>query len=326
VSFRTERWVQNGISFTKQERRDATGGQGTEECEEELRVICRHIYKSAAIKIGFPIYKFPNKSRLVVFDAARREAVDEFRFADDYFFRWPESQILDFNIPQPLPGYQYAIRWELPDGPASALTDAEQGFVDEIARRLLGLRAGVPAAAGFRDALDRCRRTFLQLTGAGGPDEAAAAVYVYDRQKSGLVCVASTSARVETNWQRYFFKPGRGVTGTAYKKRAVEIFISGQSEPGTFEILPGEDCAVLPKLVVCVPLFFHGYRDRAMAVISFEAKEPSPELLRFCQQPDAAERISKEFESWYEAGLAHAIGAEPTGSFWSPLVTSVPAT
>lgn len=316
ASFSTERYVFNGVAFTQSERLEDTAGKET---REELRVSFRHIWDQLFFQVKFPEHRFPKQFRLIALDQQRNELVDESEFARQHLNILFESQNLVLALPQPLPGIRYTISWELPESASSQLADTEQGFVDEVTRRLLGLRMGVTAPAALTNALVSCRKRILGL--AGAPLEPLSlALYVYDRQKSGLVCVCTADASaVEQNWEKYFFKPGRGVVGTSFRRRSVEVSPPIGSDVERMELVGGKEP---PKLVICVPLFYGDYAERALAVLSFESESPSSKLRKFASKGEVREELREQFANWYKDGLAPAIGVSSTRDFWQQRVAS----
>lgn len=225
ISFRTERYVFNGVSFSQADRLEITKGK---DVEEAFRVTYRHLWDCCVFQIKFPEHRFPNRFRVSAFSASGDELPNEKEFAEEGLDILPETQNLFLKLEHPLPGVKYQINWQLPEGNESIFSQAEQGFVDEVTRRALGLRvlhgtSNPPVANALADA----RAQLISLAQGRPNDSIQVVLYIYDRQQAGLVCVSTLDANtVETNWRKYFFKPGRGVVGTAFRKRACVIYTS----------------------------------------------------------------------------------------------------
>jgi len=229
ISFRTERYIFNGVSFNQADRLETTNGKSV---EEEFRVGYRNAWDACVFQIKFPEHRFPNRFRVSAFSASGEELADEREFAEKRMDALPETQNLIMKIERPLPDVKYQINWELPEGTHLLFSEAEQGFVDEVTRRIIGLRSLKQSNEALSPALAEARDRLVNLTQGRPTDSIQLAAYVYDRQKAGLVCVSTFNAeKIEANWEKYFFKPGRGVVGTAFRKRTCVVYVRDQWKP-----------------------------------------------------------------------------------------------
>jgi predicted nucleotide-binding protein len=316
ISFRTERYVFNGVSFSQADRLEMTNGK---EAEEAFRVTYRHLWESCSFHIKFPEHRFPNLFRVSVYGLNGEEFVEEQKFAENALDRFPETQDLFLKLEYPLPGIRYQIHWQLPEGNTSLFSQAEQGFVDEVTRRILGLRILNVGSKEVTHALADARALLTMVMRANSDEPIQVALYIYDRQKAGLVCAATLDAdNVETNWDKYFFKPGRGVVGSAFRKRGCALYSRDQWKPelDLYEPVIEEDESTRPQVIICVPLFYPHHPERALAILSFESKLKKSSLLPFFAEPAVESRIEAEFQNWYTSALAHAVGLPSTHRFW----------
>src|SRR5262249_48097869 len=130
VSFRTERHVFNGVTFTRAERLDATNNKDT---EESARFSLRHVYDAGSLQITLPETRFPSRFRITAWEKGQpadhggsgrsaqnapeglRRNDRESAFAGEGLTAWPETRNVTLTLPKPLPGVTYEINWELPD-------------------------------------------------------------------------------------------------------------------------------------------------------------------------------------------------------------------
>lgn len=208
----------------------------------------------------------------------------------------------------------------MPEDDALAQFDNIQaGFVEEMTRRLLALRVvhGLHAAK-VRECLSVAHQHALAAAG-GSSEEVELTLYVYDRQKSGLVCVASLHAdHVEKNWERYLFKPGRGVAGTAFRSRCIEISPAAVSstEPERYEPV-SEDEPDRPAVLIAIPLFYAGCLGRSVGVLSIASRSTTSALIALARNQTGLGRLTRSLEGWYGGILAEALGVIPSAKFWS---------
>jgi hypothetical protein len=316
ITFRTERYVFNGVAFSQADRIEFTGGK---DVEEEFRVSYRHLWDACVFQIRFPEHRFPNRFRVSAFSRNGDELMDERDFMEKGLDLLPETQNLFLRIEHPLPGIKYQINWQLPEGNSSLFSDVEQGFVDEVTRRLLGLRAVNQRPTELSNALRDARRRLVNLAQGSQTESIQVALYVYDRQKAGLVCVSTLDADlIEANWTKYFFKPGRGVVGTAFRKRASVVYIRSEWKPelDVYEPVIEGDEQVRPHAILCVPLFYCGHTDRTLATLSFECQSANSTLLPCFAGANCTDRIQSEFEGWYSSTLARGVGLSSTHKYW----------
>jgi hypothetical protein len=316
ISFRTDRYVFNGVAFTQADRLEITGGKSS---EEEIRAVYRHAWDICVFQIKFPEHRFPKTFQVAAFRLNGEALIPESELIARDLDILPETQNALLKIPTPLPDVRYRISWQLPEGNSSIFSSVEQGFIDEVTRRLLGLRVLQAAVPAVSDALSEARIKFISAAGAKPKEDIQVSLYVYDRQRAGLVCTATEGAPlVEQNWARFFFKPGRGVVGTAFRQRASTIYIRDHepAERDLFEQKLAKNEAFRPHAVVCIPLFYPGHTQHTLAVLSFESLVPSSTLLPFLSQPKASLELQATFRDWYTGALAQAIGMPSSHHYW----------
>jgi hypothetical protein len=168
------------------------------------------------------------------------------------------------------------------------------------------------------EALADAKAKFTAVAKAKPSEAIQVALYVYDRQRAGLVCTATLDAPlIETYWSKFFFKPGRGVVGTAFRERTCVLYIRGQTPRGDlFEPKIEDHESTRPHAIACVPLFYPGHPQRALAILSFESVSPTSSLIPFLNDQSAPARLQETFHDWYTGMLAHAVGMPSTHRYW----------
>lgn len=196
----------------------------------------------------------------------------------------------------------------------------QSGFVDEMTRRLLGLRiVDRLHVANVREALAAVRSAVLGPVGS--EEKIEVTLYVYDRQKSALVCVASVDAgEIEKSWASFSFKPGRGIVGFAFRERSTIPYRREDADKfpqaDRYELVLNENPAARPWWMICVPLFYAGRRARCVGVLSLASRQPQSRLAPLALDPTAFDRLTAMAESWYATDLAGALGVLSTSKFW----------
>jgi hypothetical protein len=315
VSFRTERHVFNGVTFTRTERLDATNGK---DAEESARFALRHVYDAVSLQITFPETRFPARFRVTAWEKGQ-PADRESAFANEGLTAWPETRNVTLTLPKPLPGVKYEINWELPDEAPPQFTTSQLGFTEEMSRRLLGLRVVPVRVDSVTHALRAVREQIVKLINGQDEDGLFVALYVYDRQKAGLSCVATLNAdRMEANWQNHLYKPGRHIVGIAFRNRAINAYTrpTSTTELDAYELAPGEEPSEQPQAAISIPLFYAGRRERSLAVLCVASTSPTTQLAGLSTRPQVITQLETAFTDWYEHVLAGAVGVIPTAQFW----------
>ena len=232
------------------------------------------------------------------------------------------TKTLLLNVPQSLSVYKYTVTWKLPEEQADSFTKVQSGFLEEMTRRLLGLRTVNKAhTQAVREALSNTRKRLLPEETA--PETIEASLFVYDRQWSSLVCVASLDSEIiEKQWTSYMFKPGRGVVGAAFRRRRREACCPARANDGgeldRYEALTEGDRAHPPHAVIALPLFYSGNTARSMAVLSLATRSPQSGLIALACDDAKLDGLAAHLDSWYESSLAEALGVITSTIFWRP--------
>jgi hypothetical protein len=147
-------------------------------------------------------------------------------------------------------------------------------------------------------------------------------MYVYDRPRGGLACAATLDADpVEDNWQKYLFKPGRGIAGYAFRQLNPTGYVRrGNDEDDRYELVAGEAPENQPAAMICIPLFMGAERRRSIGVLSFSTSRPDSGLSQTAQNVAELQAIADDLAGWYETGLASALGIVSPNVFWVPRV------
>lgn len=326
VSFRTERYVFNAFSFTRAERLEMTNGKDP---EESSRFYVGHVFDGVSFQITFPETRFPDRFRISAWrkeqpndprESERKRDDHESAFASDCLTAWPDARNVTLTLPKPLLAVNYEINWELPEEAPPRFTSAQLGFTEEMSRRLLGLRSVPVRVDAVAEALRTARERIVGLMGGPNDDALGLVLYVYDRQKGGLACVATLNAdRVEANWPNHLYKPGRHIVGIAFRNHGICTYTRPASlaDLDAYELAPGEEPSEQPQAAICIPLFYAGLRERSLAVLCVASTSPTTPLTNLCAQPRDVTGLETAFANWYEQGLAAAVGVIPTARFWS---------
>ncbi len=322
VSYKRERTVLSGIALTELQRRDVTG-----ESDESIKVMFSHIYDSYVYQLLFPEGRFPAGFRLTTFGPDGKRDDQETEFAKRQMTEFSATRILSFNLANPLPGYTYQINWDVPkDRSESPFNAVESGFVEEMTRRLLALRTVDRShSITARRALSIACECALRMAGAS--EDLEVTLYVYDRQKSALVCVASLGAEaVEKNWEAYAFTPGRGIAGHAFRQLEVVSYVrpeaSNPDVPDRYETVPGEDYESRPWILISIPLFYAGHLGRSVGVLSLASRSKTSALSPLARDSSKLAQLRNELGNWYGCELAEALGVIASTKFWTAAATA----
>ena len=304
------------MSFTQRERLDVTH---QEERREAVSQSFRHLYDSYVLQLIFPERRFPQKLYVTAYPAGGARDDPETAFAESGKTVFADTRSILLNLSKPLPGYTYEINWDLPEDDALSQFDRIQaGFVEEMTRRLLALRVvhGLHATK-VRESLLVAHQHALAAAD-GSTEELELTLYVYDRQKSGLVCVASLHAdQVEKNWESYLFKPGRGVAGRSFRSRCIETSPAVSStEPDRYEPV-SEDEPDRPSVLIAIPLFYADCLGRSVGVLSIASRSPTSSLVALARDQTALNQLARALDGWYGGILAEALGVIPSAKFWT---------
>ena len=283
-----------------------------------MRAVYRHLWETCALQVKFPEHRFPNQFRVAAYGPNGEILSNESEFINRDWNPLAETQNAFLTIQTPLPSVNYKICWALPEGHYPLFSETEQGFVDEVTRRTLGLRVLLRPSTAMTEALTDAKAKFTAVAKAKPSEAIQVALYVYDRQRAGLACVATLDAPlIEANWSKFFFKPGRGVVGTAFRERTCIPYVRGQTLRGDlFEPKIEDYKAARPHAIACVPLFYPGHPQRALAILSFESISPTSSLIPFLNDPSAPAQLQAIFCNWYTGTLAHAVGMPSTHRYW----------
>ncbi len=320
ISYQRERTVISGIAFTELQRLEVTAQQ---EREESIRVAFSQIHDHYVYQLVFPEARFPKKGfRVTASDPNRKRDDQESAFAERQVTEFSATRTFNFNLPNPLPGYTYEINWELPrDKSESPFNAVESGFIEEMTRRLLALRTVDQShSIAAHRALATSRERTQHLAGTDGDFEVT--LYVYDRQKSALVCVASLDADiVEKDWEAYRFKPGRGIAGFAFRQLEVVSYLRPEAShpdvPDRYETVPGEDYETRPWILIAIPLFYAGHVGRSVGVLSLASRSKASALSILARDSGKLAQLRNELGNWYGCELAEALGVITSTKFWT---------
>lgn len=319
VSFKRERYIINAISFTQRERLDVT--RQTKR-EESIRIGFLHVFGDYVYQLVFPERRFPSRFRMTALTLDDKRDDEESAFAERQITELPATRTLLFNLPNPLPGYRYELNWELPEDDGETLFNSvEKGFVEEMAQRLLALRTVNKCHTdAARHALSIARQRAWTL--ANSQEKIEACLYVYDRQASGLTCVASLDADiVEKQWKSYLFKPGRGIVGYAFRQRQTVPYVASKathsSEPDRFEVVTDDDREHPASVLIAVPLFYSGHRGRSVGIITLTSRAENSILIPLAEDAAKLALLSQDLGDWYGHELAEALGVIASSKFWA---------
>jgi cell wall-associated NlpC family hydrolase len=317
ISYKRERRMFNAVSFTQAERLEITGQQDR---DEKVDMTFRHIVDEYRLLITFPERRFPQKLAMSVFDARGNRDAIESDYATNCLSPMPETRTAMLVIGKPLPGYRYSMRWDLPAETAAEFSAVQAGFIEEMTKRLLALRGvSTDHFASVKNALAVARS---RVQSRAGQEAFHTVMYVYDRPRGGLACAATLDADpVEDNWQKYLFKPGRGIAGYAFRQLNPTGYVRrGNDEDDRYELVAGEAPENQPAAMICIPLFMGAERRRSIGVLSFSTSRPDSGLSQTAQNVAELQAIADDLAGWYETGLASALGIVSPNVFWVPRV------
>lgn len=303
ITFESERKAYNLFHFNQRDREDATNGKWK---QEFIEVLIQNAFDLFVLTVCFPRDHWPGNFYRLAHDR-RKCPLNEHTFRtcaahdlesqrfDAHFSKFSEARTIVLSIEKPIPGFTYWIYWNLPEEEESELRPFEAGAARDFERQLLLMRdrTGPQHAAG-QQWFDNLRTDITKATvwrTLSGADDMEVSLYVYDREKRGLVCVAASRqghAVPDEPWDSVIL-PGTTIVGASYRRKepmlycpAVRSPLLGESE---YVMRIPEDWRAIQKgkyTVVCVvPLFFPIPDGRRVAVLAFASKSDLSRLLHF---------------------------------------------
>jgi hypothetical protein len=224
------------------------------------------------------------------------------------------------RVEKPLLHYLYVIEWDLPEEETNIphLEPKYSGLVEELTRRFVGIRPLPPRREELRTELGNLRKSMELLASDPGIDKLELALFLYDRSRGGLVCVATTDTEINGQaFDRLLFKPGRGIPGRAYRTMEVVAYANLpqlKCQPDIYESIPPGK----PKpenVILGLPLFHHSSQSRCIAVMTLSSHPQTESLLSMVQNPDLQRDARLKAEAWYQTVLAK-YGHLSSAMFW----------
>jgi hypothetical protein len=308
VRFVIQRKTHNAMHFNQRDRQDKF---------EEVYGYIENVHELYVLKVRFPKDNFPPRFRIDVEVAKDQHDIEEEKLARSRFARFTCDSTAVLVLAQPLPGYTYRIRWDLPKDDVEqlnlsrhrSLSGHQMLILREANKRLLSLASA--DAERSKNVLKHLVGLQYQIANAtigeyeiDDPEiEVSLHAYNDEEGKQGLVMVASNCKQIKN-----VVPIGRGTVGQAYKRRAiVSWFFTSDSNDSDFW-----DYGTGHLGIVSIPLFFPLQTNVGgrVCVLSIATSSPESGFLKVIDQLDdpTARAFTQLVNAWYAKFLAKAIG------------------
>ncbi len=319
-SYRFSR-VFNLFQFNQQDKLDVSDGESS---NEEYSTIIGNVFDVLTVQLQFPEGKFPDEFSFRAI--APNDRPDPFEL--DYFVKrvskFEAASSIVFSLERPLPGYNYAIAWNLPalEDEELKLSGTEKAYADELMAKLLSARTpSSPQSQSLCDWMDELRLSIINSDlwrELPGNDDLEISFYIYDSSHRGMVCIAASSAvSVFQTPSDYVIKPGKTLIGEAYRRRAPAFYnpLSGPvfDSAEYDDRIPANWGTLNEKryVAVCaIPLFYPLLRGRRTAVISLASASNASSLLPLLPDQNDEQDLQAEKKILQKSLIEHITGTQ----------------
>jgi hypothetical protein len=307
VTFRRNRLLQNAMFWNQRDRLEATNRRSN---KENVSQRIRQAQGYLDLRVIFPAKHYPSEIHVLVKDPQGDIDRAETLFAQNALATVEQSRTVLLPISKPLLHFEYVIEWNLPeeDTTVPRLELKYSGFVEEMIRRLVDTRFAPSAQFDIGGELQRVQASMEAAAPQVGIAASAFTLFLYDRSRGGLICVATTDKAVEwTAVGRYLFRPGSGVPGRAYRMMETIVYANLPAKKVQVEIYetipPG-----LPKpenVVVSFPLFHHSSKFRCIGVLTVSSYPKTTDLTELLENSALQTELGSKANEWYNALLGN---------------------
>jgi 3',5'-cyclic AMP phosphodiesterase CpdA len=313
IDFDRNGTVYNAIHFSREDRLDVTGQASA---TENVSITVRQAYETMAFQVVFPDTQWPNNIQLIVLNESGKPDYREREYCAQFFTPISQTHSVIFMVNRPLLGYTYMIDWSLPEKDmADFVPDAtDAGVAEELIQNFLAAREdNSPCRKRLNAALTKLSILVRQLlpSSQAGQDDLEITIYCYDRQKRGLVCVATEGVSGSVDWAAVI-RPGERIDGQAYKRRESLLFVNipGVAMNSAYYIPPK---GYPVHTVVCsVPLFFPLGTGRRIGVVTFAARSNTTGLFKLQSKLPSNEtcllKLVEQLNAWLVVDGGPALG------------------
>lgn len=239
VTYSGEVEINNAVHFNRQERHDATDRRID---RESATYASMNVLGHLVISVTFPENHFPTEGfRVEAFNLLGDEPeLDrrESEHARPFLTTIPVTRTAALSLPDPLPGYQYEVSWDLPETESDEeeFEGADIQYAEGFRQRLREVHSGA-----LRDRTEQClgvltRDISNMSLGRTQPptqeeqDSVDAALFVYERE-AGALKLAVGTAGVHADLVDEEIKSGRTIVGQAYRRRNAVFSAQPEKEP-----------------------------------------------------------------------------------------------
>lgn len=319
ISF-TRTWTSfNGIYFNQRDLSDAMVQPSDRETFSHL---VRHAYDQLTLRVQLPEGHFPKRADVRVQASCgertaggeRKNVLDQVETAwiDHNVSVWEDDCVLQLVIPQPLPGYVYAITWSLPptDADEQLISKEAQNVGSEMIQRLNSVATdNSPYRLPAIEALNQLAQSVEKDFG----NDLRVRLFAYRRMggKGGLVEVLD---RAGSPPNLELITIGRNLVGQAFRRKETVTYQSIRppvDPPNQYEPIPSEAGLPLPAGAIAVGLTCPVQRGRRIGVVYIASRSPDTKLVAVARnEGDAVKTLDKMVAIWYANRLASALRAK----------------
>lgn len=312
VSFSIETETQNAFHFSKQYRLFISG----DDSNESVKTRVRQSYNLFVVKISFPKSFFPLRIWPEVLNEAKQHDRAEERYVNTRMSIFFDDNTVLLTIEKPLPGYLYAIVWELPGTESEQLhlRKSDRNFAEAIAGRLLTLHSDTSRF----NRVERELNSLRSIIDSGiaeiviGADDMELCVHCLN--KAGrLIPAVSVGAPPP----RVPIRIGDTVIGQAFKRRESLVLLRTVDEQDPWDYDDGHTG------VLSIPLLYPRYDGLRVGVITLATRSNVAPFLRLLDAESSVEdeaafcALVEQVLEWYEHSLLPALDLRQTRRFAS---------
>lgn len=278
--------VVNAMYFSRRDRLDATQNATS---EEAFRNSTSHAYDAMHLSVTFPPEHFPMAFRTAVRGPDGKPALREQEFVSPHLTVVSAVHTVSFSVEKPLPGYEYAIVWDLPPDVELKLGAKEAGEAEEILDQF-----NAQNTAGL----------LSQLVNAFSP-AVIADLFVYDDKVGGQRLVATSDPNVQ-HLKEVIIRSGVGPVGRAYRRRAVIVVApvaAAEDMPESEVTDEVQPFSAKTRSMIAVPLYYPLYTGRRIGTVVLRTEARSAPLHIIYDDDMLRFAVHDFVQSWFLAAI-----------------------
>jgi 3',5'-cyclic AMP phosphodiesterase CpdA len=296
------------FAFTKE---DCLKKYTVKRSHEEHAIRSKHkISRRLVLAMKFPEGFPPQNLRADVVDDAGQKDLDELQYVQQRFFYMPAERTARLYLDYPLPGFKYAIAWDLPsEHELLGANEANTAIVME--KRLVNLK-GSKYEPGVTAALNEFFAAFLEgfLEGslAGeDPNDYEVGLIARDRGTDKLEYVAGIEPSRNPIYTKLELGMGSGIESLSYTSR--RAYFLDNRQPGWDSLHPKNSWNADKVMVCCIPFYYpRNCFYRTVYVLRIATRSSLSGLLKMTEGAPEAGTLRDHFHTVYGEVLYDSIG------------------